>query len=85
MVLLGVLVLATCLHQAAAGLWNRNAERPIAFKASSFAGATTSAIFPPPNATNTGAAIETFFPTDVGFAGPTPSKLVIISQNVVVY
>ena len=41
--------------------------------ASSFAGATTSDIFPPPGATST--AYDTYFPDaeEVGFAGPTPS------------
>ncbi|KAH9486630.1 3-phytase A [Psilocybe cubensis] len=41
--------------------------------ASSFAGSTTSAVFPPPNATIT--ATDTFFPdaSDIGFAGPTPT------------
>lgn len=42
--------------------------------ASSFAGSTSTALFPPPNATVT--ATDTFFPEGslVGFAGPTPSK-----------
>ena len=41
--------------------------------ASSFAGATTSDVFPPPGATNT--AYSQYFPDaeEVGFAGPTPS------------
>lgn len=41
--------------------------------ASTFAGATSTALFPPPNATKT--ATDLFFPdgAEVGFAGPTPS------------
>ncbi|KAL5497776.1 hypothetical protein ACEPAH_2707 [Sanghuangporus vaninii] len=44
-------------------------------KASSFAGATISAIFPVPNATNAASDLDSFFPdaSVVGFAGPTPT------------
>lgn len=46
---------------------------PLQHSASTFAGATSTAVFPPPNATNT--AVDTFFPdaAEVGHAGPTPS------------
>ncbi|EJD00233.1 phosphoglycerate mutase-like protein [Fomitiporia mediterranea MF3/22] len=46
-----------------------------AFQASSFAGATTSAVFPVPNATNAASQFDSFFPeaSAVGFAGPTPT------------
>lgn len=45
--------------------------------ASSFAGSTSTAVFPPPNATIT--STGTFFPdaSEVGFAGPTPSACLI--------
>ena len=41
--------------------------------ASTFAGSTVSAVFPPPHATDT--SIDTYFPdaSEVGHAGPTPS------------
>ena len=41
--------------------------------ASTFAGSTVSAVFPPPGATDT--SLETYFPdaSQVGHAGPTPS------------
>ncbi|KAL5478531.1 hypothetical protein ACEPAI_2715 [Sanghuangporus weigelae] len=44
-------------------------------KTSSFAGATASAIFPLPNATNAASDLDSFFPyaSVVGFAGPTPT------------
>ena len=40
--------------------------------ASTFAGSTVTAVFPPPNATDT--SVDTFFPAAslVGHAGPTP-------------
>ncbi|EIW64306.1 phosphoglycerate mutase-like protein [Trametes versicolor FP-101664 SS1] len=46
---------------------------PLQHSASTFAGATSTAVFPPPNATNT--AVDTFFPdaAEVGHAGPTPT------------
>ncbi|EJD01856.1 phosphoglycerate mutase-like protein [Fomitiporia mediterranea MF3/22] len=46
-----------------------------ALQASSFVGATTSAVFPVPNATNAASAFDSFFPeaSVVGFAGPTPT------------
>lgn len=45
----------------------------IPHSASSFAGATTSDVFPPPGATST--AYDAYFPdaAEVGFVGPTPS------------
>ena len=51
--------------------------------ASTFAGSTVSAVFPPPNATDT--SIDTFFPdaSQVGHAGPTPSTSQwYVAQNV---
>ncbi|KAL5514623.1 hypothetical protein ACEPAG_1939 [Sanghuangporus baumii] len=50
------------------------AERA-AFAASSFAGETTSAVLPVPNATNAAPVFDSFFPdaSAVGFAGPTPT------------
>lgn len=44
-------------------------------RASAFAGLSTSAVFPPPSAVSSEAAVSSFFPdaTVVGFAGPTPS------------
>lgn len=52
--------------------------------ASSFAGATSTDVFPPPGATIT--ADETYFPDaeQVGFAGPTPSKYRASSRVVAV-
>ncbi|KZT40083.1 phosphoglycerate mutase-like protein [Sistotremastrum suecicum HHB10207 ss-3] len=44
------------------------------FSASSFAGATTAAVWPPPNATHD----ASLFPPSVGFPGPTPSKFFLI-------
>ncbi|KAH8112806.1 phosphoglycerate mutase-like protein [Phellopilus nigrolimitatus] len=66
-----VLVLFACLPHAFAIRWVERA----AFKASAFAGSTTSAVFPLPNATNAGSAFNSFFPAAsvVGFAGPTPT------------
>lgn len=60
--LVQVLLLASLLFVVAA-----------AQSASTFAGSTSTAVFPPPNATVT--ATDTFFPdgSQVGFAGPTPS------------
>ncbi|KIK07420.1 hypothetical protein K443DRAFT_2294 [Laccaria amethystina LaAM-08-1] len=60
--LVQILVLASSLFIAAA-----------AQSASTFAGSTSTAVFPPPNATVT--ATDTFFPdgSQVGFAGPTPT------------
>ena len=45
--------------------------------ASTFAGSTVSAVFPPPGATDT--SLETYFPdaSQVGHAGPTPSAPVL--------
>ena len=52
-------------------------SKSTAFRASSFAGATTSAVFPVPNATNAASIYDSFFPeaSIVGFAGPTPSMV----------
>ncbi|KAI0639711.1 phosphoglycerate mutase-like protein [Trametes polyzona] len=46
---------------------------PLHQSASTFAGATSTAVFPPPGATNT--AVNTYFPgpEEVGHAGPTPT------------
>lgn len=74
MILARLCVLSASLQLVSAALWYRNVKSVTHFEASAFAGATTSAIFPPPNATNTGSAIDAFFPTDVGFPGPTPSE-----------
>ncbi|OSC99507.1 phosphoglycerate mutase-like protein [Trametes coccinea BRFM310] len=43
------------------------------FQGSTFAGATSTAVFPPPGATNT--AVDSYFPgpAEVGHAGPTPT------------
>lgn len=51
------------------------AAAPAAESASTFAGATSTAVYPPPGATVT--TYETYFPDaeEVGFAGPTPSAL----------
>lgn len=48
----------------------------IEFSASSFVGISTSAVFPVPNATNAATELDSYFPplSDVGNAGPTPSK-----------
>lgn len=71
------LVVAGIIQSARAGFWQRGVAkaRSESFQASSFAGATTSAVFPPPGASDTDASIDSFFPTEseVGFAGPTPS------------
>ena len=42
-------------------------------RASTFAGATTSAVFPPPNATITASGTVFLDGSQVGFAGPTAS------------
>lgn len=46
------------------------------YSASPYAGATTSAIFPPPDATNAASSLDTYFSdaTQVGYHGATPSK-----------
>lgn len=61
--LVSVLILAQGYASAA------NAPR----RASSFAGSTTSAIFPPPNATVTATGTVFLDGSQVGFAGPTAS------------
>ena len=72
------LVIVAIFHGAEAGLRQRGPAkaRSASFQASSFAGATTSAVFPPPGATNTGSDVDSLFPdeSEVGFAGPTPSE-----------
>lgn len=63
----------------ASAVWLSPRARPIiarnnGFKASTFAGATSSAVFPPPNASNAAQSLDALFTTSVGFAGPTPSE-----------
>lgn len=78
-----VFALSAIFQAAEAGLWNRGAVKPRSesFQASSFAGATTSAIFPPPGATDT--SVDSLFPSEseVGFPGPTPSAYAIRMQH----
>jgi hypothetical protein len=52
-------------------------DTTLAGSASSFAGATSTAVFPPPMFTAGGVNGSSYFPAAsvVGFAGPTPSKL----------
>ncbi|KAL5520875.1 hypothetical protein ACEPAF_2878 [Sanghuangporus sanghuang] len=59
----------------AKGVFAANVFERAELKASSFAGATISAIFPVPNATNAASDLDSFFPdaSVVGFAGPTPT------------
>ena len=79
-------LLAASLVQNARGVrWvERAAFAESSFAASSFAGATSSAVFPVPNATNAASQYDSFFPdaTAVGFAGPTPSAFTRIFRDI---
>ncbi|KAI5121931.1 hypothetical protein M0805_000260 [Coniferiporia weirii] len=67
--------LAGFLTPVSALYWLRPRASVSSFSASSFAGETSSAVFPVPNATNAASSLDSFFPdaTVVGFAGPTPT------------
>ncbi|KAI5121930.1 hypothetical protein M0805_000259 [Coniferiporia weirii] len=67
--------LAASVTPTSAIYWLRPRPSTSSFQASSFAGETSSAVFPVPNATNAASSLDSFFPdaTVVGFAGPTPT------------
>ena len=67
-------VLAAVLFSGSANAHALQA-RQTSWEASTFAGASTSAVVPPPDATNAGSEFDSFFPdaTEVGFPGVTNS------------